>query len=306
MAQAPRPLDLPLRNGVSPSTVAVPTASWPTVLDFLADRLPILSRDAWAARLAAGDVLGEDALPVAATSACRPGQRLHYYRSQPNEPEAPECETIVFQDEWLVVADKPHFMPVIPSGPYVHRSLVVRLKHRLGLEHLSPIHRIDRETAGLVAFAVQPATRAPYQALFRERAVEKVYEAVASYRPELELPRTHISRLETDPDRFFLSHEVPGPANSHTRVELIALHGSLAHYRLLPVTGQRHQLRIHMAALGIPILGDSFYPRVMRGPSEADDEANPLQLLARRLAFKDPVTGQEREFSSGLKLKASL
>ncbi|WP_423454130.1 pseudouridine synthase [Ottowia sp. VDI28] len=302
MAHAPRPLDLPVRDGVSPSAVAVPAGPWPTVLEFLAARLPVLSPDDWAARLAAGDVLGDDGKPVAATAACRAGQRLHYYRYLPDEPEAPQSEAIVFQDEWLVVADKPHFMPVTPSGRFLHRSLLVRLKRRLGLAHLSPIHRIDRETAGLVAFAVQPATRAAYQGLFRERAVEKMYEAIAPYRPELALPCTRDSRIEAEPERFFLSHEAPGQPNSHTRIELAAVRGALAHYKLYPLTGQRHQLRIHMAALGVPIMGDSFYPEVRHGPGDPDDTDTPLQLLASHLAFKDPLTGQRHEFNSGLKL----
>lgn len=302
MAHAPRPLGLPTRDGVSPSTIAVPAGRWPNVLDFLAERLPVLSRDEWAARLAAGDVLEDSGQPVAEAMVCRAGQRLHYYRYQPDEPEAPESETIVFQDEWLVVADKPHFMPVTPGGRFLHRSLLVRLKRRLKLEHLSPIHRIDRETAGLVAFAVQPATRAAYQGLFRERTAKKMYEAVAPHRPGLDLPCTRASRIEAEPDRFFLSREAPGLPNSHTRIELTAVYGTLAHYRLHPVTGQRHQLRIHMAALGIPIVGDSFYPKVRRGPGEPDDVNEPLQLLASHLAFKDPITGQAREFSSRLRL----
>ena len=304
MAFAPRPPDLPTRDGVGPSTIAVPAGPWPTVLDFLADRLPALSHNDWAARLAAGEVLCDNGEPIAATSACRPGLRLHYYRHLPNEPEATHSESIVFQDEWLVVVDKPHFMPVTPSGGFLQRSLLVRLKRQLGLDHLSPIHRIDRETAGLVAFAVQPSTRSAYQGLFRDRLVQKAYDAVAPHRPDLALPCTRASRLEPDPDRFFVSREVSGPPNSHTRIELAAAHNTLAHYKLYPVTGQRHQLRVHMAALGIPIMGDSFYPHVRRGPDEPDDTRVPLQLLASHLAFNDPVTGQRREFNSSLKLQA--
>lgn len=303
MAHAPRPSDLPTIDGVSPSTVAVPAGACSTVLDFLATRLPVLSSDEWAARFAAGQVLNDHGQAVAVSAACRAGMRLHYYRHQPDEPEALQSESIVFQDEWLVVADKPHFMPVTPSGPFLQRSLLVRLKRRLGLAHLSPIHRIDRETAGLVAFAVQPSTRAAYQALFRDRVVEKMYEAIAPHDPQLDLPCTRVTRIESESERFFLSREVAGTPNSHTYMELAAVRGALARYRLHPVTGQRHQLRIHMAALGIPICGDSFYPQVLRGPGEADDLDNPLQLLASRLAFTDPITGNRREFQSGLKLE---
>ena len=303
MAHASRPR-LPTRDGISPSCVAVPAARWPTVLDFLAERLPALTRDEWQARLHTGAVLDEQGLPVAATRPCRAGQRLFYYRGWSDEPDASGSERIVFQDEWLVVADKPHFMPVTPSGRFVQRSLLVRLKRRLGIDTLSPIHRIDRETAGLVVFAIQPHTRDAYQALFRDQRIDKHYEAVAPRQPALSRPRTHRSRLEPDPVRFFVSREVAGAPNSETHIEQATAHGVHALYRLCPVTGQRHQLRLHMNALGAPILGDAFYPEVLRDAGQADDERRPLQLLARRLAFDDPVTGTPRVFESGLRLAA--
>lgn len=304
MSRPNRP-SLPLRNGVGASCVAVPGGAWATVLDFLAERLPALTRADWAARLQAGDVLDEHAQPVAAHAPCQAGQRLFYYRGWTDEPVAPQTERIVFQDDWLVVADKPHFMPVTPSGRFVQRSLLVRLRQRLGITTLSPLHRIDRETAGLVAFAVQPHTRDAYQALFRDRRVTKTYEAVAPHRPELSWPRVHRSRLEADPARFFVSREVPGPPNSETHIDCLAVCGTHALYRLSPVSGQRHQIRLHMLALGLPILGDAFYPQVLRPAGADDDTARPLQLLARTLAFDDPVTGQARRFESRLHLAAA-
>ena len=305
MAHAPRPA-LPMRDGVSPSCVAVPAARWATVLDFLAERLPALPRDEWLARLTEGAVLDEAARPLAASAPCRAGQRLFYYRSWPDEPEAPEAERILFQDDWLVVADKPHFMPVTPSGRFVQRSLLVRLKARLGIDTLSPLHRIDRDTAGLVVLAVQPPTRAAYQALFRDRQVDKLYEAVAARDPALALPHTHRSRLEPDPARFFVSREVPGEPNSETLIERAdVLGGNHALYRLRPVSGQRHQLRLHMNALRLPILGDAFYPQVLHPAGAPDDPTRPLQLLARAISFTDPVTGQPRHFESSLHLAAT-
>ena len=305
MSRPPRPSHLPLRDGVSASCVVVRPGDAPTALDFLAARLAVLSRDEWAERLARGEVLDAQGQPLNASTPCRPGQRIFYYRRLASEPEPLASEHIAFQDEWLVVADKPHFMPVTPSGRFVQQSLLVRLKRRLGLADLSPVHRIDRETAGLVVFAVQTHTRDAYQALFRDRRVHKLYEAVAPYRPDLALPCTYRSRLAPDAERFFLSREVAGEPNSETHIERAEPLGAHALYHLRPVTGQRHQLRLHMMALGVPILGDGFYPEVLRGPGEPDDAENPLQLLARALAFDDPVTGEQRRFSSSLTLRAA-
>ena len=305
MSRPPRPSHLPLRDGVSASCVVVRPGDAPTALDFLAARLAVLSRDEWAERLARGEVLDAQGQPLNASTPCHPGQRIYYYRRLASEPEPLASEHIVFQDEWLVVADKPHFMPVTPSGRFVQQSLLVRLKRRLGLADLSPVHRIDRETAGLVVFAVQTHTRDAYQALFRDRRVHKLYEAVAPYRPDLALHCTYRSRLAPDAERFFLSREVAGEPNSETHIERAEPLGAHALYHLRPVTGQRHQLRLHMMALGVPILGDGFYPEVLRGPGEPDDAENPLQLLARALAFDDPVTGEQRRFSSSLTLRAA-
>ncbi|MDO5289759.1 MAG: pseudouridine synthase [Pseudomonadota bacterium] len=310
MSRPARPAVLPMRAGVSASCVAVTGGPWASVADFMASRLPALSVSQWRERMASGGVLDEHGQPLRADTPCQPGQRLFYYRHTPDEPPAAETERIVFQDKWLVVADKPHFMPVTPSGRFVQRSLLVRLKQRLGLEGLSPIHRIDRDTAGLVAFAVQPHTRHAYQALLRDRRMHKLYEAVAAHHPHLAFPRTHRSRLEPDASHFFISREVPGAPNSETHMALAAVlppgpDGPWALYRLRPITGRRHQLRLHMQALGLPLLGDAFYPQVLHPPGAPDDQTRPLQLLARELAFDDPITGQPRRFQSTLTLAAA-
>lgn len=306
MARPPRRPSLPLRQGVAASSVYVPPGPWPHVLAFLTERLPALSQAQWQQRLQQGEVLDEAGQAVAAHAPCPSGQRLHYWRWHEHEPELPEAETIVFQDDWLVVADKPHFMPVTPAGRFARQSLLARLRHRLGLPELSPLHRIDRDTAGLVVLAVQAHTRGAYQALFRDQAVHKVYEAVApTPRPQQAFPHEHRSRLEPDAQRFFISREVPGAPNSHSRIECLRLlDRGMALYRLQPITGQRHQLRLHMAALGLPILGDAFYPAVRHAPG-VDDWQRPLQLLARRIAWHDPITGQARDFESSRQLAAA-
>ena len=288
-------LPLPMRDGVSPSCVALPHQGEGTMLDFLLQRLPGVGEKEWLQRMAAGDVVDERGTRVTPESIFERGLRLYYYRSLPDEPPLPFEETILYQDEHLLVADKPHFMPVTPSGPYLRHTLLVRLKQRLGLADLVPLHRIDRDTAGLVLFSVQPSTRGAYHSLFRDHHITKHYEAVAPWRAEVAFPREHRSRMvESEP--FFRMQEVPGVPNTLTRIELQAAQGAWARYRLSPVTGKRHQLRVHMAALGLALRNDAFYPE-LNDPPEGDF-SRPLQLLARSLSFTDPVTGAARYFES--------
>ncbi len=301
MARPAKNPAIPSRKGVSASCIALPydkAAPWPLLLDFLAERLSAVARDTWAQRMARGEVLDDlgQALPPDARFA--PGMRVYYYRDLEHEPEVPFEETVVFQDAHLLIADKPHFLPVTPGGRYVQQSLLVRLKNRLGIDTLSPIHRIDRETAGLVVFSLRPEERAAYQALFRERTVHKVYEAIARHGASMPWPVVRRSRIEESHDAFFRMNETEGEPNSETRIEVLDVKGDWARYRLDPLTGKRHQLRVHMDALGLPIAGDQFYPRVLRGPDEAEDFSNPLRLLARSIAFTDPVTGEARTFDS--------
>jgi len=225
--------------------------------------------------------------------------RLYYYRALPDEPRIPFEAAVLFQDEHLVLADKPHFLPVTPSGRYLQETLLVRLKNQLGLDSLIPIHRIDRETAGLVLFSVQPAERDAYQGLFRRHEVTKHYEAIAPWRPELQFPLQRKTRI-VEGDPFFRQREMPGEANSETLIDVLEIRGEQARYGLSPVTGKKHQLRVHMNALGMPICNDRIYPPLELTPE--DDYARPLQLLARSIAFTDPLTGQPRRFESRLDL----
>ena len=295
------PRVLPMRDGVNPSCVVLPSVGSGVLVDFLVQRLPAVSREDWLRRLAAGEVVDEFGVAASKNSLFVPGVRYYYYRELPREPEIPFHETVLFQDDHILVADKPHFLPVVPAGRYLQQTLLVRLKRRLGLRELSPVHRIDRDTAGLVLFSVQRETRGLYQALFRDRQVSKVYEAVAPWRTDLALPRTHESRLE-ESGHFFRMHEVPGRPNTCTHIDVLEVAAPWARYRLQPITGKRHQLRVQMAALGVPLRGDALYPEV-NDPAEGD-YSNPLQLLARTLAFNDPVTGEARHFDSRLHLRA--
>jgi tRNA pseudouridine32 synthase/23S rRNA pseudouridine746 synthase len=294
---------MPVREGVSASVVAVPAGHWPNLLDFLAQRMPGIPRSEWAQRLAQGLVLQESGQSAQAEQACQVGQRFFYYRNVVDEPRLPMQAAALFEDDHLLVADKPHFMPVTPSGPYVQQCLLVQLKRLTGHADLVPLHRIDRETAGLVLFGKRLHERDAYHALFRDHRIHKTYHAVAAHLPELALPRVHTSRLAEDPAFFFKMREVPGEPNSETRITRLGVQGESALYQLEPVTGKRHQLRVHMMAMGMPIVGDQFYPTVSRGPEAQEDFSNPLQLLAHAVRFTDPLTGLAREFESQLQLQ---
>jgi tRNA pseudouridine32 synthase/23S rRNA pseudouridine746 synthase len=246
-------------------------------------------------RIAAGDVFDELGTPILADQPYRPHQRIYYYREVPDEPTIPFEEVVLFEDTHLIVVDKPHFLPVVPSGHYLTETVLVRLKRKLGLDDLVPIHRIDRDTAGLVLFSKQPGRRAAYSAMFSQHQVNKTYEAIAPWRADLSFPLTRQSRIKPA-GHFMLQHEVPGVPNAITQIEVLEVRGGLARYQLKPVTGQRHQLRVHMLALGLPILGDGLYPTLT--PEGQVDYTNPLRLLAKQLSFIDPVIGMARQFQS--------
>lgn len=286
---------LPTRDGVGPSSVWLPDGPWPTVLAFLVDRFTGIDAATWTARMRRGDVTDENGARLAPDCPYRGRMHLYYYREPQTETPIPVTETVLYRDEHLLVVDKPHFVPVTPAGRFLQETLLVRLKRKLQLEFLAPIHRIDRETAGVVLFSTRPETRGVYHALFQRREVVKIYEALAGVRPGMSLPLTHRSRLVAG-EPFFVMKEVGGEPNSETQIELLEVHEGFGRYRLTPVTGRKHQLRVHMASLGVPIVNDPLYPHLTA--RRVDDFARPLQLLARTLAFTDPVSGAVRRFDS--------
>ncbi|PYY81629.1 pseudouridine synthase [Pseudomonas sp. TKO26] len=282
------------------STLYLPPGSWPTVLDCLCDHFKAISREQWLDRIARGRVLDGHGQPISVDLAYREGLRIHYFREVPDEKVIPVQESILYADEHLVVADKPHFLPVTPSGEYVEQTLLRRLIRRLDNPHLVPLHRIDRHTAGLVLFSADPGSRSAYQALFPTRQIEKRYEAIAGALPHMSFPLVHKSRL-VDGEPFFRMQEGAGASNTETAIEVREKHGDLWRYALYPVTGKKHQLRVHMSALGAAICNDPFYPEVLKDAE--DDHARPLKLLAQGLRFIDPLTGHEREFESRIRLQ---
>jgi len=295
-------LALPTKNGVGPSCIVLPPGNWHSVLDFLVERFDTIPREEIAARMTRGDVLDAQGAPVLPGHRYQPQLKLFYYRSIEQESPIPFEEIILFQDELLLAVDKPHYLPVTPGGRYLQETLLVRLKRKLGMADIAPVHRIDRETAGVVLFTLQPKTRGIYQALFSERMVQKQYQAIAPWRADLDLPLRYRSRL-VEAEHFMRMREEAGEPNSETMISVLEVKGAQARYRLSPLSGKKHQLRVHMASLGLPILHDQIYPvHFSKDEIEKDDFGRPLQLLAESLRFRDPVSGQPREFSSTRKL----
>ncbi|WP_397453452.1 pseudouridine synthase [Pseudomonas sp. NA-150] len=281
------------------STLYLPAGSWTTVLDCLCAHFAAIGREQWLDRMARGRVLDVDGQPISAQRPYREGLCVYYFREVPNETPIPVLETILYADEHLVVADKPHFLPVTPAGEYVEQTLLRRLIRRLDNPDLVPLHRIDRHTAGLVLFSANKGSRSAYQSLFPTRQIDKRYEAIARALPEVEFPRLHKSRLVAG-EPFFRMQEAAGVSNTETRIEVSERDGEFWRYALYPVTGKKHQLRVHMAALGAAICNDPFYPDVVK--ITEDDFSQPLKLLAQGLRFVDPLSGEQRRFKTQIQL----
>jgi len=287
-------------EGVSASRVFLPAdQTHPNLLQFFIVQFPHIQASEWEQRFDQSLILDIEGQPLSAGDPYQPNTHLMYFRRLAREPEIPFEEQILFQDEHILVADKPHFLPVTPSGLYLHQTLLNRLKKKTGIQTLSPIHRIDRDTAGLVIFSVKPDERAQYQNLFRDRTVKKIYEAIAPYSDELirKLPMVYQSRLE-ESEHFLQMEEVEGEPNADTLIELIQINQPWAKYRLTPGSGKKHQLRCHLNLLNAPIKDDQIYP-ILTPYQEYDlDVSKPLQLLAKEIAFQDPVTNEPRSFIS--------
>ncbi|MDQ0983594.1 RluA family pseudouridine synthase [Streptomyces sp. V2I9] len=297
---------LPQRDGIDAVRVRLPEdpGSFPaTVGEYLVGRFGgAVGAARVAGMLEAGRFVGADGAAVRDAEPYTAGRCLWFHRDFAPEEPVPFPVGVVYRDERIVVVDKPHFLATMPRGRHITETAVARLRRELDLPALQPAHRLDRLTAGLLLCVVRPEDRGAYQTLFRDRRVCKEYEAVAPYDPSVALPRTVRSRIVKERG-VLTAREEPGEPNSESRVELVERRGGVGRYRLLPTTGRTHQLRVHMNALGLPILHDPLYP-VVEAEGAADDFSRPLQLLARVLEFTDPVGGEPRRFMSGLRLSA--
>lgn len=304
------PPPLPVRDGVSPTRLRVPAdGPWAGIAGYIESRFHHLDPGELRRRISAGEIVGADGRAIDHDTPLGTHEFVWYHRDLPDEPVLPYREEILYRDDHLVVVDKPHFLPTTPSGHFLRETALVRLRTRLGNDDITPIHRLDRETAGVVMFSARPDTRGAYQSMFERREVTKIYEAVSARPPGWDpatptlgghpVPVTHREHIRSRRGELRVTLHPELPPNSETLVDVLGTGLSasgrpVVHTLLAPRTGRLHQLRVHLAALGIPILGDRRYPDLL--PEAPDDPDLPLQLLARELVFTDPVTGRPRRF----------
>lgn len=244
-----------------------------------------------AAKVPAGEVVDPDGVAIDVTTWLPAGSFVYLYRELPDEVDVPYSMPILFRDSNIVVVDKPHFLATMPRGRHVVQTALVRLRRELDNPELSPAHRLDRLTAGVLLFTARREVRGRYQQMFACGEVRKVYYARSSAASSVTLPIVLRNRISKERSRFQAYIE-PGEVNAETMIEAAGEH----RYRLTPRTGRTHQLRVHMASIGLPLDNDPLYPAV-KDVAE-DDFSSPLQLLAHRLEFDDPFSGERRIFVS--------
>jgi len=293
---------LPVRDGVNATRLRLPAEGpWSTALDYMLHRWGHVDPEGIRERFDRGEIVGEGGVRLHRGTPLSEHTFVWYYRTLPAEQRLPVEINILHQDEDILVVDKPHFLPTTPGGTYISESALVRLRVQLDIPDLVPMHRLDRLTAGVLLFSTNPATRGRYQVLFEKRQVQKEYEAIAPVDPEHEYPLLVRNRMVKSRS-YLLAETVPGEPNTETRIQLLETRGGLGRYLLEPHTGKTHQLRVHMASLGIGILHDPFYPVLL--DKAPDDFDRPLQLLARGIRFTDPLSGRPVEYRSRLELSA--
>lgn len=281
-----------------PAKVTLPEASlpYPTILEFLGARFPRVPREAWRDRIASGKVLDSRRHPISLDTPYEPLQRLYYFREVEGERAIPFEEEILYQDATLLVADKPHFLPTTEGGRFVEQCLLHRLRERTGCEAIAPLHRIDRETAGLVMFSLNPRTSAAYHQLFARGLVAKRYLAIARRASGTASREWQVENRLGRGEPHFLVRSLSGTVNARSRIELLETRRDRSLFRLYPYTGKKHQLRQHMASIGFPVENDKYYPNLQE--ESPDNYERPLQLLAKELEFADPLSGETRRFVS--------
>jgi tRNA pseudouridine32 synthase / 23S rRNA pseudouridine746 synthase len=294
----------------SPSKVRTPNdvSQWPSALEFLSEKFPSIPKATWLDRMTRELVHWQNGDLITVNSPCLASTHIMYYREVTSEPVIPFDHEVIYQDNEIIVVDKPHFLPVTPGGIYVNECLLNRIRKQFDNEDIVPIHRLDKDTAGLVIFSRNPMSRGCFTQLFANRQIEKSYQAVAQVNSSQSdfgnqkswEVKNHIKRGNPG----FVWTQGAGDVNAYSEIILEDTAQDLGLFRLIPHTGKTHQLRLHMMAIGMPILNDRFYPKILPFEDKLDSEtttsqfSSPLQLLASSLRFTDPLNGFKHVFKT--------
>lgn len=297
----------PMRDGISASQLYLPKQEYcTTIYQYVCQQFPHISSDEWQQRFMDGLVYHQDGFNIDLNTSYQHGITIYYYRHLKHETPVPFAHHIIFENEHLLVVDKPHFLTVSPTGKYVQQTLLTRLKQQYQYHDLSPIHRLDRETAGIILFSKQKNSRNAYQQLFVQHQIQKTYHAIAPYRTDLVFPKIVQKHLQKGEPFYTMKIVDDAEPNSETWIDILQVNSNqqLAKYILKPKTGKQHQLRVHLNALNIPILNDRLYPIVQH--KDDDDFSQPLQLLAKSIEFIDPITEENQYFTSKFDLSIAI
>ena len=273
------------------STVHRPSAA----LAWLVETFPHTDIDGWRVRLEAGEVRRGE-LPLASTDLLRRGDVVVWHRPPWVEPDVPLHFGLISADDDLVVVDKPSGLPTMPAGGFLEHTLLALVRREF--PDAAPMHRLGRGTSGLVVFASTPAARSAVQAVWRRREVEKIYRArvVGTPPPSLRIDQPIGPVNHPRLGEVFAATPTGRPSTSHAT--LVETDGDESLVDVQIDTGRPHQIRIHLAAIGHPLVGDPLYgpgglPRTDALPGDLG-----YALHAWRLSFV--FDGHRRAFEAPL------
>ncbi|MBV7296105.1 hypothetical protein KRX51_09300 [Corynebacterium sp. TAE3-ERU12] len=294
-----RATPLPIRDGLNASRVRCPEpgatalALITAAVEGQQHRHPDDDAAAIARRFADGLVVDNKGRAVAPHQPLKPGTDLWFYRIPAPEPQIAGPMPIIYSDADLVIVDKPPFLATTPRGRHITETALVRLRRHLDEPDLVPAHRLDRLTSGVLVFVRRPEARRTYQQLFTTPgAVLKIYEALAPTPPTPICDGTEIATRQDKVRGVLQAFTVPGQPNARTVIESVrplAEDPQVAVWRLRPLTGRTHQLRLHLCELGCPIIGDPLYPTVSAVADE--DPTQPMHLVCREMRLTHPDSG---------------